>query len=93
MSICQLCAGRKSALAHINTGPESNQHHWKRVNCSVCDGAGTVTEDKQVVFERGQQLRKQRLDAGLTLSDYARQHNMTPAQVSALEFGRNTSLN
>jgi hypothetical protein len=92
MPICPLCNGRKSALAHINTGPDSSHHHWKRVNCSVCAGAGTVTEAKQAALDRGQHLRKQRLEAGLTLFDYARQHNMTPAQVSALEFGRNTSM-
>lgn len=94
--VCPACNSKKPepTLAHHNTGPDSSGHYWSMVTlkCDVCDSdpKGATKEDCER-WGRGQDMRKDRLDRGVSLYHEALSLGISSADLSALERGKRPS--
>ena len=86
---CPGCNGKRTVFGHMNTGPDSSKHKWGDMLCMTCRGSGEITQDHADRIEAGQKLYRKRLNSGETLGEAAARQGMTPAQLSAIEHGRN----
>ena len=85
---CPECKGKGTVFGHMNTGPDSSKHKWGDMQCMTCAGRGEITQHHADLIEQGLKLYRQRLSSGETLGEAAARQGMTPAQLSAIEHGR-----
>lgn len=56
--------------------------------CYLCDGAGQVTKQVLVRVERGRELSRLRVNAGVSLRELAKQARINPTVLTDVEHGR-----
>lgn len=88
MISCPHCNGQKQVFAFINRGPDISTHTSGMIDCDTCKGSGSITLEQVQCIEVGQQLRKDRLERGRTLSEAAVRFGVSVTQYSAWERGR-----
>lgn len=87
MHICPDCKGKRSSFVFVNTGLDSSHHYSEVRKCNRCLGAGYVSQDVINAIKQGKQLRKQRIDKGLTLREAALAEGVSVSFVSQRELG------
>ena len=83
---CYACNGVGEVTAHLNYGGSNGE--WKVINCPTCAGTGEITSEHAARIEAGRKARHARVLDGISLSEQARRLGITPAQLSAIEHGR-----
>ena len=76
---CPCCDG-KGRIGYGRSG--------QSIICYLCDGAGQVTELVLARVERGRELSRVRVNAGLSLRELAKQARVNPTVLSDVEHGR-----
>lgn len=88
---CPACKGApaKPALAHINTGADSNGHYWSEVvmTCRVCEGNGSVNGWVLGRYHKGRKHKAVRVACKESLKHAADRLGIKPSQLSAYEHG------
>ena len=85
---CPHCKGEKGANCHHNTGTDSSKHYWAWVDCSLCNGTGTVVNEVIKRIKLGKLLAAARRSSGMTLAETRKLFNTSSAKISAVETGR-----
>ena len=84
---CQRCNGHGMVgPAHINRGDKP--HTWEMIRCTSCGGSGYWTARQAIAARNGEEIRRRRIERGESLRDAARRLGMSPAELSAVENGR-----
>ena len=58
------------------------------IPCDLCGGAGTVSPEILKRLERGRELARIRIDAGVSLRELAKMARLNPTALSDVEHGR-----
>lgn len=56
--------------------------------CLTCDGTGTVTAERAMRMNAGEQMRRDRVQRGVSRNEEARRLGITPIELSHREQGR-----
>gem|GEM_PF-3394527 len=88
MPTCPRCDGKKTSIAHVNTGPDAKKHRWEERQCDTCKGLGEITQEHEARIARGKEMRNTRVARGESLLDAAKRQGITPSQLSAIELGK-----
>ena len=88
--ICPGCRGEKTAkVLHVNYAPGYSGPPITELPCFVCDGLGTITDLRKKLMERGEKLRRFRVDVlGLGLREAASRWGFSGSELSYIEQGR-----
>ena len=84
---CPICKGQRGGNAHHNTGLDSTGHYWAWVQCRMCNGMGTITQQDQLRISNGLLLRAERMKNRVSLLEAAREKGISPAELSRIECG------
>lgn len=88
---CPACKGEpaKPAMAHFNTGEDTDKHYFAEVTlpCKVCKATGTVSGWVLLRYHKGRKHRADRVERGETLFHAAQRLGVSSAQLSAYEHG------
>jgi DNA-binding XRE family transcriptional regulator len=83
--ICPSCGGAKTGY-RISCG---DRGCWtSEITCDFCKGEGQVSAEASERWQRGDALRKARVERGLTLSEQAAILGVAPKALNDVEFGR-----
>lgn len=83
---CYACKGVGEVTAHLNYGGSDGE--WKIINCPTFVGTCEISGEHAARIEAGRKARHARIIDGISLSEQARRLGITPAQLSAMEHGR-----
>lgn len=93
--ICPKCGGKPAepSVVFMNTGEDYTKHRQEMrvMPCGVCDGSGQATPEQAHRYWEGRRMRDERIARGETLGEAAERMGLTPAQLSAIEHGRQPS--
>lgn len=84
MLTCPMCEGRKESEA-VLCGHGHCQ--IKMVKCSLCEGAGQVTEDHAERYREGRRRRDDRVARGKSLREEANRLGISASALSRIERG------
>lgn len=88
--VCPTCRGDRQVMAFVD-GRDKNGKRWGRngmVDCMTCEGTGSIPVERARWMEEGRTHRQARVDRRESLHEAAQRLGITPAQVSAMETGR-----
>jgi DnaJ-class molecular chaperone len=88
MPTCPTCKGKRTNIAHINTGIDSQRHRWSEIPCFTCNGAGNISDEHATRITKGAEMRQARVARKESLYEAAARMGMTAARLSAIEHGR-----
>lgn len=87
--ICPQCEGRRQTMAFVDYAPPNQARSGpKLIPCSMCRGAGEITEEHAARIEAGKARKADRRARGLTLSQEARRLDISPKALCDIEQGR-----
>ncbi len=83
--VCPSCGGAKTGyrIACGDRGCRTGE-----ITCDFCKGEGQVSSEASERWQRGDALRKARVERGLTLSEQAAILGVAPKALNDVEFGR-----
>ncbi len=76
---------RKRGTAYLAATAECRT---SEITCDFCKGEGQVSSEASDRWQRGDALRKARVERGLTLSEQAAILGVAPKALNDVEFGR-----
>ncbi len=82
---CPACGGRKTTIALVD-GP--TRRGLLEIDCSTCEGVGSITIEHRDRIEAGRKRREERIARGVSLREEARRLGILPSDLSAMESGR-----
>lgn len=82
---CPDCKGHKGGVG-LFCGQGVSYQKW--TPCSSCKGTGSVTKGHAARIERGERLRRDRIDRDTSLREEAKRLNISPVELSHIEQGR-----
>ena len=85
---CELCEGEGSVVSSHARMADGSSRFGLPLPCPECDGEGTISPERSARAVRGEQLRKERLQAGFGLRRAAFLRGMKPSELSDQETGR-----
>lgn len=88
--VCPTCCGDRQVMAFVD-GRDKNGKRWgrqERIACMQCAGTGTISAERARWMEECRVHRLARVDRRESLHEAAQRLGITPAQVSAMETGR-----
>lgn len=84
---CPHCNGKRRLYAFWDgVRPEDSGSGY--VDCSTCKGNGSISQAHMDRITEGERRRNDRVSRGVSLNEEARKFGITPAQLSALERGK-----
>jgi hypothetical protein len=88
--ICPSCNGAKRLFAFWDGRDKDGKatSGSGMVNCFTCDGAGEITEEHARRIAAGRARMEARIARRVTLKEEADRLGITPAELSAIESGR-----
>lgn len=89
---CPHCKGKGGGMAHINRGPDSSTHSFEWRDCLSCRGSGEITPEYAARIEAGRKMRDERVAQRKSLVEAANERGISPAELSAIEMGRNRGV-
>jgi hypothetical protein len=84
--ICPDCRGEKTMFGLACR--EGEPYKPFTSTCRFCKGVGSVSPAMAHVYERGERMRKERVQLGRTLHQQARLLGMHPEDLNNLEFSK-----
>lgn len=91
---CPECKGLSSIIRPVFVDYSDGTGNIRHISkCSTCGGVGSVLTDVLTWLKRGPELRKARIDAGLTLRQASQLLGMRAAELSQFEQGRTDNTN
>lgn len=87
MHQCPTCKGKRQSVVFVNAGLFGSEHYTEIRECDRCLGAGYVSQDVIDAIERGKELRRSRLNKGLTMREAAKLESVSVATISKREYG------
>lgn len=81
MKTCPRCKGEK-CLGVLAKGA------IQVLSCDICEGAGEISDEQMQLWTTGQEMREERLIAGLTLREAAAKIGCSPSVLSCRERGK-----
>ena len=86
--VCPSCGGAKAGY-RITCGDRGCR--LGEITCDFCKGEGQVSSEASERWQRGDALRKARVERGLTLSEQAAILGVAPKALNDVEIGRRRS--
>lgn len=86
MTTCPICEGSGRKLAFINRGPDIRTHSLEEIPCTLCNGAGSLTNEQLRRVEIGNAMRAERVAQGKSLLEASRELGCSPAELSNWEI-------
>ena len=85
---CPSCGGRGTLIAAHARMTDGSSRWGMKFDCGQCDGTGEISEQYFQRYERGQQMRKERLARGVGLRQEAERRGMSPGDLCQMESGQ-----
>jgi hypothetical protein len=85
---CPHCNGQGGAKCFINRGQDIRTHSLEWRECRTCEGTGRVDRRRAALIEQGKAMRDARVAKQESLLEASRRLGIGPAELSAIELGR-----
>ena len=82
--ICPHCKGRKTSPTFVTTKTGCS---FREIDCFTCKGAGFITRDHRDRIVKGEGIRLERINRGLSLRQEALRLGIKPIDLARLERG------
>lgn len=86
MATCPICEGSGQNLAFVNRGPDISTHSLEAIPCTLCDGAGSLSDEQLRRIEIGKAMRAERVAQGKSLLEASSELGCSPAELSNWEI-------
>lgn len=83
--LCPICEGSGKNLAFVNRGPDISTHSLDEIPCTLCRGAGSLSNEQMRRREIGKAMRNERVAKQKSLLEAACELGCTPAELSRWE--------
>lgn len=88
LQTCPRCDGKRGADCFINRGPDVRTHSLEWRSCPTCGGTGKIDRRRAALILQGKEMRDARVARRETLREAALRLGMNPAELAAIEHGR-----